>query len=82
MCRGRYGLVVVGCVIDASETNFDLLMPLIVLVNDTGPLSNTAPLIEVVPVRTAFSESALLCKLSTLLSIVLTLAIRLRVDII
>ena len=75
------GLSLSEVLLTLSSPTIVLVMPFIVLVNDTGPLSNTGPLIDVVPVRTAFDESALLCKSSTLLSIVLTLAIRLYVEI-
>jgi hypothetical protein len=49
--------------------------------NDTGPLSNTGPLIDVVPDRTALVESALLESSSTEFSTELILDMMLYTEI-
>ena len=54
------GLLVSAVLSTLPWPTIDLLMQFIAIVNDTGPLSNTRPLIVVVPDRTAFDESAFL----------------------
>ena len=64
--RLEIGLLASDVLSTLASPTIDLVMPLIAIVNDARPLNNTGPLIVVVPDRTEFDKSALLCKASTL----------------